>query len=249
MDGHTIKQIPFPAIFQPCGSSTPVTPAITGSTVPTANATQTPCYVTADFSAEQRAYAELMTPTAARPTVASPSPAAPRASRGPSAGPGARPDLIPDLADGRAQAAALRGAGMPVYYPRLIDPGSAYCSDAAGNCYVEAGAGTGFYPRAYWIHDPSGRHYFAYRITLVLNAALGEYYGIQGMAWRHPPILNSPSFTRFMGGKQLLVYANGGKVSVVAWRTPSAVYWISNTLTDTLSNQQMIGIAASLTQG
>ena len=42
---------------------------------------------------------------------------------------------------------------------------------------------------------------------------------------------------------------NGGKVSVVAWRAPWGVYWVSNTLTDTLSPHQMIGIAGSLTQG
>jgi hypothetical protein len=86
-------------------------------------------------------------------------------------------------------------------------------------------------------------------MTLVLNAALGEYYGIQGMVWQHPPILNSPSFTREVNGRPLLVYSSAGKVSVVAWRTPWGVYWVSNTLTDTLSKAQMIGIAASLTRG
>jgi hypothetical protein len=137
---------------------------------------------------------------------------------------------------------------MAVYYPRVIAPGSAYCSDAAGNCYVEYGAGHGFYPRRYEIHDQSGRAYPAYRMTIALNPMLGEYYGIQGMTWQHPPILGKPSFTRSMNGKQLLVYTNGGKVSVVAWPTGSGVYWVSNTLTDTLSPHQMIGIAASLTR-
>jgi hypothetical protein len=85
-------------------------------------------------------------------------------------------------------------------------------------------------------------------MTIELNPLLGEYYGIQGMTWQHPPILNGPSFTTMAGGKQLLVYTNGGKVSVVAWRTASGVYWVSNTLTDTLSGRQMIGIAASLTR-
>jgi hypothetical protein len=114
---------------------------------------------------------------------------------------------------------------------------------------VEYGAGHGFYPRAYEIHDSSRQAYPAYRMTLELNPLLGEYYGIQGMTWQHPPILGKPSFTRMAGNKLLLVYASGGKVSLVAWRTPTAVYWVSNTLTDTLSPHQMIGIAASLTRG
>jgi hypothetical protein len=49
-----------------------------------------------------------------------------------------------------------------------------------------------------------------------------------------------------VAGKQLLEYLNGHKLSLVAWRSGSAVYWISNTLTDDLSNQQMVAIAASL---
>ncbi len=32
----------------------------------------------------------------------------------------------------------------------------------------------------------------------------------------------------------------------MAWRTPHAVYWVSNTLDYELSNQQMVGIARSL---
>ncbi|MDE3132276.1 MAG: LytR family transcriptional regulator, partial [Acidobacteriota bacterium] len=80
---------------------------------------------------------------------------------------------------------------------------------------------------------------------LVINSVLGEYYGIQGTTWQTPPILNNPTATRFVGGKQLLLYANGGKLSVVAWRTPQGVYWVSNTLTDTIGNSEMVAIAAS----
>ena len=249
MDGHAIKQIPFPAILLPCGSSAPATPAVTGATVPAANATQTPCYVTAEPGAERQAFARLMTPTVSQPSVASPASASAAGAHGVSSRSGALSDLTADIADGRAQSAALSGVGMPVYYPRVIAPSSAYCSDAAGNCYVETGGGSGFYPRKYEIHDQSGLAYAAYRMTLALNPALGEYYGIQGMTWQHPPILGKPSFTRLVNGTQVLVYTNGGKVSLVAWRTTSGVYWVSNTLTDTLSPHQMIGIAGSLTLG
>ena len=86
-------------------------------------------------------------------------------------------------------------------------------------------------------------------MTVALNPVDGEYYGVQGTTWRNPPILNSPTQTERIGGKQLIEYFNGHKLSLVAWRTPQAVYWISNTLTDALSNSQMIAIAASLTRG
>jgi LCP family protein required for cell wall assembly len=237
MDGHTIKQIKFPAQIQPCGGG--------GTTTTGAAAAPAACYVTANSAAEQRAYNELMTPTSSKPPspTVSQAPATGHAGRrrpGPS-------DLVPNVVGGRAQAAALRRAHMPVYYPRMIAPGSSYCVDLANNCYVESGAGTGFYPRAYKFRQNRHR-YFAYRMTIELNPLLGEYYGIQGMTWQHPPILNTPSFSRMVNGRQLLVYANGGKVSVVAWRTAWGVYWVSNTLTDTLSPRQMIGIAASLTR-
>jgi hypothetical protein len=103
------------------------------------------------------------------------------------------------------------------------------------------------YPRAYLIHDQHGGAHYAYRMTLVINPALGQYYGVEGMTWQDPPILNSPTQTKVVNGKRLLLYINGGKTSLVAWRTPQGVYWISNDLTDDLSNAQMVAIAASLT--
>ena len=82
----------------------------------------------------------------------------------------------------------------------------------------------------------------------MVNPVLGQYYGVQGTTWQNPPILEKPTETETIGGKQLLLYFNGHKLTLAAWRTPEGVYWISNTLTDTLSNQQMLGIAASLTR-
>ncbi len=84
-------------------------------------------------------------------------------------------------------------------------------------------------------------------MTLVLNSQLGEYYGVQGTTWTNAPLLRSPSGTRDINGKRLLLYANGGRLTTVAWRNGPEVYWISNTLTSTIPNPQMVGIAASLT--
>ena len=38
-------------------------------------------------------------------------------------------------------------------------------------------------------------------MTLVLNPVLGEYYGVQGTTWQNPPLLDSPSGTRIVGGQ------------------------------------------------
>ncbi len=81
-----------------------------------------------------------------------------------------------------------------------------------------------------------------------MNPALGQYYGVQGTTWQNPPILNNPTQTRVVAGKKLMLYAEGGKLTNVAWRTPQGVYWISNTLTTDIGNQQMVAIAASLTR-
>jgi hypothetical protein len=103
------------------------------------------------------------------------------------------------------------------------------------------------YPRQYLIRDQKDRPHASYRMTLVLNPVLGQYYGVQGTSWSNPPLLRSPSGTRDIAGKHLLLYANGGRLTTVAWKVGPDWYWISNTLTSNIPNPQMVGIAASLT--
>jgi polyisoprenyl-teichoic acid--peptidoglycan teichoic acid transferase len=231
-DASTIHQVAFPADLQPC--------------------TQTSCVVTSNQSAEQGAFARFMaaTPKAAT-AAANKAKVTPASLKGhkhlakiPTGG------LTSDVSDGRAQADALRRAGMPVYYPRLIKAGSEYCMSLTGNC---VGGGeppeeyAHSYPREYLIRDQRGRPHAAYRMTLALNPVLGQYYGVQGTTWTNVPLLRSPSGTREIGGKKLFLYANGGRLTTVAWHNGPDVYWISNTLTSNIPNPQMVGIAASLT--
>ncbi len=244
--GHQIKQIQFPAIIQPCGPAGPGAPAAVQ---------QTPCYVTANPGALGATYHAFMTAT-----VPHPSSAAPASATNPNGKPAARPGpagppkgLSGDLRDGFGQAHGLGHAGMPVYVPGLVVTGSSYCTSDSLGCTVAGGqtpAQEGVpsgYPRSYLIHDQAGNPHPAYRMTIVLNGVLGQYYGVQGTTWQNPPILNKPTKTQNVGGKQLLEFYNGGKISLVAWRTPNGVYWISNTLNDQINNAQMVAIAASLT--
>jgi polyisoprenyl-teichoic acid--peptidoglycan teichoic acid transferase len=252
---HSIKQFPFPAIELPCAPAAP-------NQGTAAAAAQTPCYVSADPSAEHSVFHAFMTPTKAAPAQSTPpapsgSPASTAGSAGPAhaggpskpgSGGGANaPGLTSDVSDGAAQAKALGPTGIPIYYPKLIESSSRYCSGTTYVCPLEAPS-PGSYPRAYLLHDRQGIAHYAYRMTLVMNPALGQYYGVQGTTWLNPPILSSPSGTKTVNGKQLLLYTNGSKLSVVAWKTPQAVYWISNTLTDDLTDRQMVAIAASLTR-
>jgi LCP family protein required for cell wall assembly len=245
---HSIKQFPFPAIELPCAPAAPAQGTA-------AAAAQTPCYVTADAVAEQHVFHQFMTPTKGAPAPTSSTPSGPARASGPSkprsgrgGGGGANaPGLGLDVSDGVAQAKALGPTGIPIYFPKLIQASSRYCSSTTYVCPLEAPS-PGSYPRAYLLHDRHGVAHYAYRMTLVMNPALGQYYGVQGTTWQNPPILSSPSGTKTVNGKQLLLFTNGSKVSVVAWKTPQAVYWISNTLTDDLTNQQMVAIAASLTK-
>jgi LCP family protein required for cell wall assembly len=243
--GHSINQIKFPAQLQPCGGGGPVT---TNGTTQLAPAS--PCYVTADPAAERAAFAAFMRPTIAQAKKAS-------RSHGPSGPPKhhktggntGTPGLVADPIDGMAQVKALQGrAGMPVYYPKMIVAGTQYCSDLTRACPVEISQ-PNTYPRHYRLHDQHGHPYVAYRMTLVANAVLGEYYGLQGTRWQHPPILDHPTQTEHINGKTLLEYFNGNKLTLVAWRTPQGVYWVSNTLTSDIPNQQLVGVAASLTPG
>jgi polyisoprenyl-teichoic acid--peptidoglycan teichoic acid transferase len=51
---------------------------------------------------------------------------------------------------------------------------------------------------------------------------------------------------RKIGGREYELHYDGDRLRLVAWRTPKAVYWISNTLLLTLSEKQMLAIARSV---
>jgi LCP family protein required for cell wall assembly len=231
-DAHSIKQIKFPSVFLPCGTTTSTTGFIA----------QTPCYVAPRSSAaERQVYKDLITPTVAKTHTARKHRKRTKLS---TAG------LSADVADGRSQVAAISHVPFPVYYPRLVYGGAHYCLSIIANCDElpnPQSEYTGSYPRAYHIRG-AGHSYSAYRMTLDINSLLGEYYGVQGVDWLNPPILNNPSSTRIVDGKKLMLFYNGSKLTLVAWRTATASYWISNSLTDTLDNAQMLEIAASLTR-
>ncbi len=222
--GHQIKQIKFPAQLLPCTVSS--------------------CFVTATPGAEAGVFSTFMRASAA--TVAPASHGGPVASRRTRAAKLSAAGLVADVGDGKSQQAALARVGMPVYYPRLIVANTSYCSSLTGVCPLET-ASPGSYPRAYLLRDQQHRPHAAYRMTLLLNPVLGQYYGVQGTTWQRPPLLGTPLETKIVDGKRLQIYEQGGSITNVAWHTAHGVYWVSNTLTDDIPNRQMINLAASLT--
>jgi polyisoprenyl-teichoic acid--peptidoglycan teichoic acid transferase len=121
---------------------------------------------------------------------------------------------------------------FPVYYPKLLA--------ARGDYRVPD-------QRAYDIYDRGGHKYRAYRIV-AFAGDIGQYYGVEGTTWSSPPILDNPSETRTLNGRRFELFYDGGKLRLVAYRTKKAVYWVSNTLLETLTNRQMLALAESLTR-
>jgi LCP family protein required for cell wall assembly len=132
---------------------------------------------------------------------------------------------------GKEQAlAAVSGGllGMPVFYLTKRTSKSLYA---------------GLAPRVYRI-KVGKRSYMSYRMV-IKRGIVGEYYGLQGTTWKNPPILKDPDERRRIGKREYEIFMDGDRVRLVAWRTPDAVYWVSNTLLQTLTKRQMLEIASS----
>jgi hypothetical protein len=223
-------------------------------------------------AAAQQAYEEFMRPTHPKPGAGSTT--TPTTTTPPTTGKHHHrkhhavvytppPYMTADSGDGGSQAAHLGNPGLPVYYPKNIPDNFVYCYAFTGNCsigYEPATAYAASYPRRYKIDGFGGKKYPSYVMTLVASSggvsdtATGEYATVQGTTWpgaghaAGPPILRSGYVTKVVNHKLLYEYSQGGALAVVAWKTKSAVYWISNTLQDNIPNDQMVAMAATFTR-
>jgi LCP family protein required for cell wall assembly len=129
-----------------------------------------------------------------------------------------------------AQSAAKRvGKTFPIFYPRRLPSGSIYVDN----------------PRVYHIRDPDKDKHGAYK--MVLQLPQGDYFGVQGIrGWSDPPILNDPSDSRTIRGRDYDIFLDGDRVRMVSWQEGGNAYWISNSLLQTLTNDQMLGLARSV---
>jgi LCP family protein required for cell wall assembly len=119
---------------------------------------------------------------------------------------------------------------LPVYFPKVRLARGGYVKDS---------------PRSYDIYDRNKNKYRAYRIVLS-EGDNGQYYGVEGMTWKAPPILDNPTDEVRMRKRTYQRYFDGHRIRLIAWKTDKAVYWVSNTLSKSLTNMQMMDIARSL---
>ncbi len=125
---------------------------------------------------------------------------------------------------------ATRQLSLPVYFPTAILTRGGYQRES---------------PRLYDIYDRNRNRYRAYRIVLS-QGDNGQYYGVQGTTWKAPPILDNPTDEVRMRKRTYKRYYDGRHLRLIAWETPKAVYWVSNTLSLSLTNRQMMDVARSL---
>ena len=121
---------------------------------------------------------------------------------------------------------AQRKVGFPLLVPTVRE------SSSSRTTIVPA--------RAYTLHGEG-----AFR--LVFNGPFAtDYWGIQQAGWTEAPVLDAPTVTRRIGGREYLLYFNGPKLHMVAFRENDAAYWVTNTLLDALSNETMLAIAKGM---
>jgi LCP family protein required for cell wall assembly len=128
---------------------------------------------------------------------------------------------------------SARRLNFPVYIPESLAPNS---------CYDQGS-------RQYDIKDLDDDKQPAYKLVIALNSDTnaGEYYGVMGTTWGDPPILEKPSETREIDGRDYDLFFDGDRLRIVAFHDDDGnSYWVSNTLLQTLSEDQMLAIATSM---
>ncbi len=96
--------------------------------------------------------------------------------------------------------------------------------------------------RSYLIHAPDGTAYPAY-VAVFYAGQLGAYYDVQGTTWTDAPMFQSPDQTVSVAGRTYSLFYEGSNLKMVAWQEHGAVYWVRNSLTDTISPGEMLAIA------
>jgi LCP family protein required for cell wall assembly len=155
-------------------------------------------------------------------------------------------ELVPAGEAGETEAAiaARRVHGrFPIFYPTRLPPGAGYVESNPYEKVID--------PYVYRIKEgveKDAKRYEAYRMVLVAEESDGtHYFGVQGIqGWSDPPILENPSETRTIKGREYEIFADSGRVKLVAWHQGDNSYWVSNDLLQSLSNNQMLGMARSV---
>jgi LCP family protein required for cell wall assembly len=135
-----------------------------------------------------------------------------------------------------ARSIRARKEKVPIYYPTLLEDGSDYAQK----------------PRVYKINgkgdqSPPKSERAAYKWVFSLPT-LGDYYGFEGTRWKDPPILSATHEDRTIGDRDYMLYYDGDRLRQVGWQTDEGSFWLSNSLIETISNEDMLKIAVGFRQ-
>jgi len=133
---------------------------------------------------------------------------------------------VPTAELSRARAASA-GMPFPYEYPRVQD---------------EAGGAEPVDLREYLIHARGGSPFPIY-VAVFDAGQLGQYYDVQGTKWTAAPLLGSPDQTVPVGGRTYDLYYEGQHIETIAWYEHGAVYWVRNSLLDSIGNGELLAIA------
>jgi LCP family protein required for cell wall assembly len=97
--------------------------------------------------------------------------------------------------------------------------------------------------RAYTLPDQAGHIHHAYVVVWQQNI-IGGYYDFEGTDWLSPPLF-AHDHSQGIDGRIYKIVDDGSHIHVVGWRSGKALYWVTNTLLEELSNAQMLAIARS----
>jgi len=151
-------------------------------------------------------------------------------------------ELVPAAEPGEQEGEIVArhvGGGFPVFYPTRLPYGAIFQESNPYEKIVD--------PRVYHLKDKDKVRHAAYRMVGVYRPEYElNYFGVQGIrGWEDPPILDNPTEERTVNGREYLIYTDSGKIKLVAWHRGENTYWISNSLQQSLTNEQMMGIAES----
>ena len=125
---------------------------------------------------------------------------------------------------------------FPLYYPTQVPANSRVDSTV-----LEAS-------RSFLIDGPGDDEYRGYKFVLGIPGPAGftEYFGVSGTDWESPPILDNPTDTKEIEGREYQFYFDGDRLRLIAWKNRQASYWVNNTLLQTLDEDEMLAIARSV---
>jgi hypothetical protein len=98
--------------------------------------------------------------------------------------------------------------------------------------------------RAYALPDQQGHAHHAY-VAVWRQSGLGGYYDLEGSDWLTPPLF-AHAREQTIAGRPYRLVEDGSHIHVIGWRSGRALYWLTNTLLEELSNAQMIALAQSV---